>query len=81
MTAWQWYWASVGMLIVVLVVPAELYALCTNVKNTASWSVWDLEQFVPGGHAAWTWTHWLVGGFFFVLFLWLALHFMFGILR
>jgi hypothetical protein len=82
MTVWQWYWACWFTLTVGLFLPVELYALFTgHPENTLSWSVWDLEGFIPGSHTTWTWSHWLVGGFFFVLCLWLAVHFAFGWLR
>ncbi len=81
MTNWQIYWSVVGCLIVALIVPAELIAVFTNVHNTLSWSVWDLEGFIPGGHKVWTWVHWVVGSFFMLLFLWLAFHFSLGWLR
>lgn len=81
MTVWQWYWASWFTATVATFLPVELWALFTNPRNTLSWSVWDLEGFVPGSHTAWTWSHWVVGGVFFFLCLWLAVHFAFGILR
>jgi hypothetical protein len=81
MTRWQIYWLVwFGVTFLAFIVP-ELWALFTNAKNTLSWQVWNLEQFLPGSHTAWTWTHWLVGGILFVGCLWLAFHFMFGWIR
>ena len=80
MAFWHKYWlvwfaVSFGAFIV-----PEVYALCTNARNTLSWSLWDLEQFTPGQTIAhWTAVHFLVGGVLFVTLLWLIGHFVFGI--
>lgn len=82
LTVWQWYWVSWFILVLGTFLPVELYAVFSgHVENTLSWSVWDLEGFVPGSHAAWTWSHYIVGGAFLLFCLWLGVHLCFGILR
>jgi hypothetical protein len=82
--AWSWYW----LIWLIVTIPLaflipELIALASgHPENTLSAQIWRLEQFLPG-HAGpiWSWTamHFLIGGLFAVLFVWLIGHFTFGV--
>jgi hypothetical protein len=76
------YWLIwFGVLFVSFIVP-ELIALFSNPRNTLSWTLWNLEQVVPGSHQpVWQWTalHVLIGGVLAVLLVWLIGHLVFGI--
>jgi hypothetical protein len=81
MNGWSWYWliwAFGGFL------GPELYALYTNSGNTLSWQAWRLEDLNPAhpfDMAMWTDVHWTVALLVWLLFLWLALHIPFGLLK
>ena len=81
MNGWSWYWLFWmfgGFL------GPELYALFTNARDTLSENVWhleDLNEAQPFDFAMWTSVHWLVAVLVLGLFLWLALHLPFGLLR
>lgn len=83
MTGWQKYWLlwfivtfPVGFLI------PELFAVCTDWRNTLSASIWDLEGMVPGQPLdKWGSAHILIGGVLLVLLVWLIGHLVFGIWR
>lgn len=74
------YW--LGWIIAFLV--PELYWLAVNSANTLSEEVWSLEGInlaQPFDFPMWTATHWAIALTVWVLFLWLSLHFPFGLLR
>jgi len=62
----------------------ELYWVFKNSANTLSEEVWGLEKLSlsrPFDLGIWTWEHWVVTLVVWLLFLWLSLHFPFGLLR
>lgn len=62
----------------------ELYWVFTNPVNTLSDQVWSIEGLnmtQPFDFAMWSDTHWAVAILVWGLFLWLSLHFPFGLLR
>ena len=74
------YW--LGWLLAFLI--PEIWALCTNAANTLSEEVWSLESLntaQPYDFAMWTDTHWAIALLVWLLWLWLSLHFPFGLLR
>lgn len=74
------YW--LGWLMAFLV--PEFWALFTNPANTLSEEVWSIESLnanQPFDFAMWTDTHWAVALLVWMLWLWLSLHFPFGLLR
>lgn len=79
-TPWGWYWVAwifVGFL------PAEVYWIFVNAKNTLSDNFWALEHINrhhPFDFAEWTPVHWVFGIFLAVFLLWLLLHLVFGML-
>lgn len=83
MNGWSIYWTVWTVAMFVAFAIPEFWALATgHPENTLSENVWRLEQLLPGQHV-WQWTavHALVGGALFVLLIWLAFHFTFGIWR
>ena len=81
MNKWSLYWliwftASFATFIV-----PELWAIISrHTENTLSAQVWALEDAVAGqSPLSWTAVHWLLGGLFFVIFIWLIGHFVFRI--
>jgi hypothetical protein len=79
-STWKIYWLVWFLVTFVTFIVPELWALFTNAKNTLSWTLWDLEQFLPGT-SLWKWTalHFLIGGILVVLLVWLIGHLVFGI--
>lgn len=76
------YWGVWALVTFVSFIVPETIALFTNVKNTLSWQVWNLESTRPGGGTQvghWTAAHFLVGGVLIVLLLWLIGHLVFGL--
>jgi len=74
------YW--LGWILAFLI--PELYWLAVNSANTLSEEVWSIEGInmaQPFDFPMWTATHWTVALTVWVLFLWLSLHFPFGLLR
>lgn len=62
----------------------ELYWLAVNSRNTLSENIWSIEALnkaQPFDFPMWTATHWIVALMVWSLFLWLSLHFPFGLLR
>lgn len=82
MTGWQKYWLIWAVASFTSFLVPEVIALCTNARNTLSWTVWDFEGGVPGDPIGrWTSTHVLFGGMLVVVLLWLIGHLVFGIWR
>ncbi|MEA5453313.1 hypothetical protein SPF06_01125 [Sinomonas sp. JGH33] len=82
MTRWQVYWSIWACGSFLTFLGPEIYALCTNVENTLSFTVWDLEGGQPGDPITkWTSTHVLFGGVLTVVLLWLIGHLVFGVWR
>lgn len=81
MNWYSWYWLIWSVFLFVTFIPVELYAAFTNVQNTLSWNVWRAEKFIPGSDGPWSLPHWIIGIGAIILFVWLALHFAFGILN
>lgn len=80
MNFWSGYWIA---WILAFLAP-ELWALYANPYDTLSENVWrfeDLNMQQPWDFHIWTETHWLVAIVVWLLFLWLSLHFPFGLLR
>jgi hypothetical protein len=80
LTWFSLYWLG---WIVAFLVP-ELYWLAVNSANTLSeevWSIEGLDKAQPFDFPMWTATHWGVALLVWGLFLWLSLHFPFGLLR
>lgn len=80
LTWFTWYWA--GWILAFLI--PELYWLRANSANTLSEEVWSVEGLnlrQPFDFPMWTATHWIVALLVWGLFLWLSLHFPFGLLR
>lgn len=76
------YWLIWSIFTFLTFIVPEVYALCTNWRNTLSASVWDMEHFVPGQtFVHWTALHFLFIGMLIVTDLWLIGHFGFGIWR
>jgi hypothetical protein len=82
MNKWSWYWLIwfIVMFPISFLIP-ELIALSKGQpENTLSANVWRLEQAAPGQTIFnWTAIHVLLGGFLFVLLVWLAFHLVFRI--
>ena len=80
LTWFSLYW--LGWLIAFIV--PELYWVFTNSANTLSSEVWSIEGLnlaQPFDFPMWSATHWSVAVLVWLLFLWLSLHFPFGLLR
>lgn len=80
LTWFSLYW--LGWIIAFLA--PELYWVFTNSANTLSEEVWSIEGLnmaQPFDFPMWTSTHWAVAVTVWLLFLWLSLHFPFGLLR
>jgi hypothetical protein len=80
LTWFSLYWLG---WIVAFLVP-ELYWLAVNSANTLSEEVWSIEGLdmrQPFDFPMWTATHWTVALVVWLLFLWLSLHFPFGLFR
>jgi hypothetical protein len=80
LTWFSLYWA--GWILAFLV--PELYWLAVNSANTLSEEIWSIEglnKAQPFDLPMWTSTHWAVAVTVWLLFLWLSLHFPFGLLR
>lgn len=75
------YWLIWFIVMTVSFLIPEVIALCTNVYATLSWTLWDLEGFLPGQDNVLKWSavHFLIGGLLIVLLLWLIGHLVFGI--
>ena len=80
LTWFSLYW--LGWIIAFLI--PELYWLAVNSANTLSEEIWSIEGInmaQPFDFPMWTATHWAVALTVWALFLWLSLHFPFGLLR
>jgi hypothetical protein len=80
LTWFTWYWLA---WLLAFLVP-ELYWLFANPANTLSAEVWSFEGInlaQPFDFPMWTATHWSVAILVWLLFLWLSVHFPFGLLR
>jgi len=80
LTWFSFYW--LGWILAFLI--PEFYWLFNNHLNTLSDNVWSVEQInlaQPFDFPMWTATHWAVALLVWGLFLWLSLHFPFGLLR
>jgi hypothetical protein len=80
LTWFSFYWLA---WIIMFLVP-EMYWLYTNSANTLSAEVWSLEDIdmrQPFDFPMWTATHWSIALVVWLLFLWLCVHFPFGLLR
>ena len=79
---YDWYWIVWIFITLGLFLPVELQAVFSgHPERTFSAFIWRVEDFIPGNDAPWTTTHWIIGIFLLLLFLWLAFHFPFGFLR
>lgn len=81
MNAWSTYWLLWFVLAFASFIVPELWAILTgHTENTLSAQVWNLESATTGSSiVSWTAIHWLLGGIFVVLFVWLIGHFVFRI--
>ena len=83
MPGWgAWYWPTWMIVLLVGFLPAEIYALVVNWRDTLSNWVWTALKIT--GHesmTAWNATDYLVFGAWLVLVTWLTGHFFFGIWR
>ena len=80
LTWFSFYW--LGWVLAFLI--PELYWIAVNSANTLSEEIWSIEglnKAQPFDFPMWTATHWGVALLVWTLFLWLSLHFPFGLLR
>lgn len=80
LTWFSLYWLA---WLIAFIVP-ELYWVFNNGANTLSDEIWSIEGInlaQPFDFPIWTATHWAVAITVWLLFLWLSLHFPFGLLR
>lgn len=69
-----WFILSFGSFLV-----REIWALCTNWRDTLSAAIWSLEDFRQGQPiSGWSSSHLLFMGLFVLIFGWLVMHFGFG---
>lgn len=82
MTPWHRYWLIWFLVSFFAFLGPEVYALCTNWRNTLSAAVWSLEKFRTGQPVVqWSAGHFLFTGAFALTFLWLLGHFGWGMWR
>lgn len=74
------YWTLWGLITIPAFLAVEIWALVNNVYATLSWTLWNLEDFIPGqGITHWSAAHLLIGAMLFVLLAWLIAHLVFGV--
>lgn len=79
---WHRYWLIWFLVAFAAFLGPEVYALCTNWRNTLSESIWEAERFVPGQSLEkWNAFHFLFAGAFLLVSVWLFGHFIFGLWR
>lgn len=80
--AWKLYWLIWAALGFIAFLGPEIYALCTNWRNTLSNFVWTAEKFSPGQPVnQWSAFHFLFMGVFTLTTAWLIGHFGWGLWR
>jgi hypothetical protein len=83
MNGWSLYWLCWFVASAVTFLVPEIYALASGRPGrTLSAQVWKLES-LQTGQPIWQWSalHWLLGGLFATLLIWLLFHFTLGIWR
>lgn len=73
------YWLVWFLSVFTTFIVPEVWWLVNNKYLTLSWTLWHLEDFIPGeGIQHWTAAHFLIGGVLLVLLVWLIGHLVIG---